>query len=626
MILVRLVLAAVLVAIFGVPSASAQGLDDSLRKSAVKGCEGSKSVIIRTKPGARETLRKSLMAQGRRVKGEFPSLDAIAADVRCDDLHALAGFRETASVSDNATVHGHQLSISGSETAQGTAVVSSSTSSSWARLMEALSAQQLQANLFSTLGVRQSLLGYVTQYVMPSVGVAIIDSGIQSGLDFGSRITAFYDFTHGDIRVAAPTDEYGHGTHVAGLAAGTFVGVATSARLIGLKVLDGQGQGTTDNVIRAIEFAIVNKNALNIKIINLSLGHQIFESAATDPLVQAVEHASRAGIIVVVSAGNFGRNPATGQIGYGGIASPGNAPSAISVGSLRTFETVSRLDDRIAAYSSRGPSRYDRFVKPDLAAPGDNLLSVAAVGSTLRLAQERRGNVGNYMRLSGTSMAAGIVSGMAALILQNNQKLTPNALKMVLQYSSIPVTSDEGPGFDVLTHGAGSANGSGAITLARAINTELALGEKWLMASITPTTNIGGQIYVWAQQIVWGNHIARGTGVIDEQRPSWALNIVWGDGIDDDDNIVWGNLEDDDNIVWGNLLDDDDNIVWGNLFEDDDNIVWGNLFDDDDNIVWGNLFDDDDNIVWGNLFDDDDNIVWGNSALLGSVLTSAGVR
>jgi len=597
MILVRLVLSAALVAIFGVPNASAQVLDDSLRNSAVRGCTGSKSVIIRTRPGAREALRKSLAAQGRRVKGEFPSLDAITAEVRCGDLHALAGFRETASVSDNATVQGHQLTTDAMATAN----------SSWSRLMEAASAQQLQANLFSTLGVRQSVLGTLTGYVMSPVGVAIVDSGIQRGLDFGSRITAFYDFTHGDIRAAAPSDEYGHGTHVAGLAAGTYVGVAASARLIGLKVLDAQGQGTTDNVIRAIEFAVVNKNALNIKVINLSLGHQIFESAATDPLVQAVEHASRAGIIVVVSAGNFGRNVTTGQIGYGGIASPGNAPSGITVGSLRTFETVSRHDDRIAAYSSRGPSRYDRFVKPDISAPGDNLLSVAAVGSTLRLAQERRGNVGNYMRLSGTSMAAGVVSGMVALILQSNQNLTPNALKMVLQYSSIPVTNDGGPGFDVLTHGAGSANAGGAITLARAINPALALGQKWLTASVTPRTIIGGEMYVWAQRMVWGNHIAHGIGIIDEQRPSWALNIVWGDGLEDDDNIVWGNS-------------DDDNIVWGNLFDDDDNIVWGNLFDDDDNIVWGNLFDDDDNIVWGNLFDDDDNIVWGNSALLGSVL------
>jgi len=605
MTLVRLWCAAVLVTTLGVTHAAGQGLDDSLQESVARGCTGTRSVIIRTRPGAREALRQSLTSQGRRVKGEFPSLNAIAADVRCEDLKTLAGLGHTASVSDNATVEGHQSSLE----------------SSWGRLMEAMSAQQLQANVFTTLGVRQSVLGTLARYVMPPVGVAIVDSGIQSGPDFSGRITGFYDFTRGDIRAAMPSDEYGHGTHVAGLIGSTYVGVAPSVRLIGLKVLDGEGKGTTDNVIRAIEFAIVNKKILNIDVINLSLGHPIFESAATDPLVQAVEHAARAGIVVVVSAGNFGRHPVTGQIGYGGISSPGNAPSGISVGALRTFGTVSRTDDRVAAYSSRGPSRYDSFAKPDISAPGDNLLSVAAAGSTLRLAQERRGNVGNYMRLSGTSMAAGVVSGMVALILQVNQNLTPNALKMVLQYSSIPVTNDDGSPSDVLSHGAGAINGGGAFALARAINPTVALGQKWLVASVTPATLIGGQTYVWAQRMVWGSHIAVGTGIIEEQRPSWALNIVWGEGFGDDDNIVWGNrFDDDDNIVWGNRFDDDDNIVWGNRFDDDDNIVWGNLFDDDDNIVWGNRFDDDDNIVWGNLFDEDDNIVWGNSALLGRVV------
>jgi serine protease AprX len=488
---------------------------------------------------------------------------------------------------------------------------------------------------------------------MPPAGVAVIDSGIAPGLDFGTRITAFYDFTRGHIKAAAPSDAYGHGTHVAGLIAGTYVGVAPAARLIGLKVLDAEGRGTTENVIRAIEFAIVNKTALKIDVINLSLGHPIFESAATDPLVQAVEHASRAGLKVVVSAGNFGRNRTTGAVGYAGIASPGNAPSAITVGSVRTFDTVARNDDRIAAYSSRGPSWYDGFAKPDISAPGDNLLSVASAGSVLRVIQEGRGNTGNYMRLSGTSMAAAVVSGAVAAILQSNPNLTPNALKMVLQYSSIPVKSDDGTYADVLTQGAGALNPNGAIALASAINPVLAVGEKWLTATVTPSTTIARQTYTWAQRMLWGNHIARGTGIIDEQRPSWALNIVWGEGLEDDDNIVWGN-NDDDNIVWGNLFDDDDNIVWGNNVvwgnaqNDDDNIVWGNL-GDDDNIVWGNLDDDnivwgnnvvwgnailsvdDDNIVWGNLDDDnivwgnldDDNIVWGNSALLGSLSTGA---
>ena len=687
-------------------------LDDSLRESIARGCTGTKSVIIRTKPGERESLRKSLVAQGRRVKGEFPALDAITADVSCADLNALVRFGQTASISDNAKVHGHQfgdftqdpLAPVADETtppvteeplvpiadpvapiaepspslteetvddgtlsaySAGQASTTMFTSSLLSRVMEALSIQQLQHSFFATLGVRSSLFSTLSGYGGPSMGIAIIDSGIAPGIDFGSRITAFYDFTHGDIRVAAPSDSYGHGTHVAGLAAGTYSGVSPWARLIGLKVLGAQGHGTTDNVIRAIEFAIANKDILDIDVINLSLGHPIFEAASTDPLVQAVEHASRAGIIVVVSAGNFGLNPTTGQIGYAGTASPGNAPSGISVGAVRTFNTIGRDDDRIAAYSSRGPSWYDGFAKPDISAPGDNLLSVAAVGSTLRLVQERRGNVGNYMRLSGTSMAAGVVSGMVATILQSNPALTPNALKMVLQYSSIPVKQDDGTYADALMQGAGSINGIGALALARAINPGAAVGTSWLTTNVTPGTVIGGQTYVWAQRMIWGNHIARGTGVITEQRPAWALDIVWGDGLEDDDNIVWGNLDDDDNIVWGNALDIDDNIVWGsnlvwgNNQEDDDNIVWGNLNDEDDNIVWGNFDDDnivwgnnivwgeslvgmndddnivwgsqnDDNIVWGNLDDDnivwgnldDDNIVWGNSALLGTTVVS----
>jgi serine protease AprX len=621
-------------------------LDESLRQAIARGCSGTKSVIIRTTPGSREALRKSLAAQGRKVKGEFPALDAITAEVRCGDLKALASFSQTVSISDNARVEGHQLGIieqpvtevieepvtevvepvtevveepvtqltSGDDLSAFSSKSAKSgihSSQSTSRLNEALAAQQLQTNLFATLGVRTALVDVSSAYSSASIGVAVIDSGIAAGVDFDARISAFYDFTDGTIRAATPTDPYGHGTHVAGLAAGTFVGVAPNARLIGLRVLDANGQGSTDNVIRAIEFAIANKDVLSIDVINLSLGHPIFESAATDPLVQAVEHATRSGIAVVVSAGNFGRNRTTGVVGYAGIASPGNAPSGISVGSVQTFDAVSRDVHRIAPYSSRGPSWYDGFAKPDISAPGDDLLSVAAVGSTLRVMVESNGNSGNYMRLSGTSMAAGVASGVVALVLQNNPNLTPNTVKMLLQYSSIPVKNDDGTYADALTQGAGSINGSGAVTLARAIDPSQLLGQPWLTTNVTPSTTIGGQEYVWSQRMIWGNHIARGSGVITEQRIAWSLAIVWGDGLEDDDNIVWGNLLDDDNIVWGNALDLDDNIVWGN------NLVWGNTQDDDDNIVWGNLFDDD-NIVWGNF--DDDNIVWGNNIVWGESL------
>ena len=321
MTLARLLTVA-LVATFGAPAAAEprhEKLDKSLRQTVERGCVGTKSVIIRTKPGYREALRNR-SAQGREVKGEFPALDAITADVRCEDLEGLGGF-----AGDRFDFGQRTRSRSSAERCgqqSGDAPVAERRRSDSARRQrgarcaavagdiafdDARGAAASVERLSTTPCGRHYRHGHGGQ--PPSIGIAIIDSGIQAGIDFGSRISAFYDFTHGDIRVTSPTDEYGHGRHVAGLAAGTYVGVAPTARLIGLKVLNDKGRASTDKVIRAIEFAIVNKDLLRINVLNLSLGHPIFESAATDPLVQAVEHAARAGLIVVVSAGNFGTNP-----------------------------------------------------------------------------------------------------------------------------------------------------------------------------------------------------------------------------------------------------------------------------------------------------------------------------
>src|SRR5262249_59057696 len=102
-----------------------------------------------------------------------------------------------------------------------------------------------------------------------------------------------------------------------------YRGLAPKVRFVILKVLDQTGAGYTSDVIRAVDFAVANRSALGIDVINLSLGHPILEPASTDPLVQAVERASQAGVIVVAAAGNYGKNPTTGERGYGGIPSPG---------------------------------------------------------------------------------------------------------------------------------------------------------------------------------------------------------------------------------------------------------------------------------------------------------------
>src|ERR1051325_293947 len=284
------------------------------------------------------------------------------------------------------------------------------------------------------------------------VGIAIIDSGIAPVADFEGRISAFYDFTNGQGGVpTTPVDGYGHGTHVAGLAAGSGVmsngqyeGVAPDAHLIGLRVLDNSGSGSTSRVTAAIEFATANKAALGIDVITLSLGHPPFESATTDPMVQAVQAATQAGIIVVVSAGTAGVNPSTGLVGYAGLLSPGNAPNAITVASAKPMGTLDPTDDLIANYSSRGPSWIDGYAKPDVAVPGQMLLAPAAPGSFLATTYPSLLTAdGNYIALSGTSMAAGVESGLVALVLEANREarvtprppdLTPTAIKAFREY------------------------------------------------------------------------------------------------------------------------------------------------------------------------------------------------
>jgi serine protease AprX len=460
------------------------------------------------------------------------------------------------------------------------------------------------------------------------VTVAIIDSGIAPHADLSfSRIRAYRDFVTGG---RIPTDKCGHGTHVAGIIAGSgarsngaYRGIVPDNDLVVLRVLGDDCSGNTSDVIDALEWVGRNHATYGIRVVNLSLGHSVLESLFTDPLVQAVERLSRKGIVVVTAAGNKGINPATGNPGYGGVGVPCNAPSAICVGSVDTKGTPDVADDQVAPSSSRGPTRFDLLAKPDLIAPGVNIVSVAARGSRLynELPQRRvAGSTGrpDYLSLSGTSMASPTVAGAVVMLLRENRELTANAVKLILQFTSRLV-----PSTDVLTQGAGALNISGGRKLASAIDESVPRGANWMRRELVASnSDAAGNELRWGRRIIYGDRFVRPSFAERhlfrwDDDIVWAYdalkdNIVWGNAVDDnivwgnDDNIVWGN---EDNIVWGN----DDNIVWGN--DADDNIVWGNdegfniVWGNDDNIVWGNG----DNIVWGNT--DDDNIVWGNSLL-----------
>jgi serine protease AprX len=463
------------------------------------------------------------------------------------------------------------------------------------------------------------------------VGVAVVDSGITNWHDdlyrsLTSRVAHFKDFTS-DSRVWSSNpayDDYGHGTHVAGIIAGTgydsngkHKGIAPGARLVGLKAMDRFGRGYISDVIAAIDYAISVKATYNIRVINLSVASGVYESYWLDPLALAARRAVDAGIVVVASAGNLGEN-AQGQLQAGGITSPGNAPWVLTVGAVSEQANSTRSNDTIARFSSSGPTWIDFSAKPDLVAPGVAIESLADPRSTLYASLPNMLVPGSadlglpfkpYLSLSGTSMAAPVVAGTVALMLEANPELTPNAVKAILQYTA-QVRSDTG----LLTQGAGMLNTRGAIRLAKFF--------------ATPTAGVGkfgdaiqGEWVPWARHLIWGNYRITG-GMPLPGSNAWSAGVRWGSletpsggrvvwGARADDNIVWSTGTDD-NIVWSTGADD--NIVWSTGA--DDNIVWSTGADEniawstgaDDNIVWSTGADE--NIVWstGTV----QNVVWGN--------------
>jgi serine protease AprX len=546
---------------------------DALARIA-KARNASSRIIVRYRPGAGPRMQK-LVASGQKLRD-------------------LASDPNVLGISTDAVIRAH------------------GTSTSWNQWLPAFDAQHLRR----TLGLNAFPSGG------RGVGIAVIDSGIAPVPDLAGRITAFYDFTAGGI-ATWPSDAYGHGTHVSGLIAGSgamslgsYPGIAPEARLIGLKVLDANGGGYTSDVIAAIEFAVVNRKLLGIDIINLSLGHPILEPVATDPLVQAVEQAAAAGIVVVTSAGNYGESKDTRKTGFAGITSPGNAPSALTVGAFQTQHTIERGDDVVPAFSSRGPTWFDSTIKPDVLAPGVGLLATTNPASTL--AKGGHAATG-YLALSGTSMASAVASGVVALMIEANRldniytRLTPNTVKLLLQYSALQVAK---PSSAIeLIEGAGGINAAGAVDLARAINPSTPVGGHWLERGVTTATRIGNTLLSWTRRVTWGDRLVAGEAISRKER-AWSSKPVWGTA------QTWSS---DTWLTASTVLDTFDfwssEIVKGSkpVKAQDDHIVWGNAVDtgsvsgncssaEDDHIVWGSA--EDDHVVWGNC---DDHIVWGNT-------------
>jgi serine protease AprX len=462
--------------------------------------------------------------------------------------------------------------------------------------------------LFSTSnGSPTAVLDYHTETVNASaawaqglngtgIGVAVIDSGIIDIPDLHgqSNLIVFSQNFVGGTSGSA-TDQYGHGSHVAGIIAGTgtnsqgsnyfytFKGIADNVKLVNLRVLDQNGAGTDSQVIAAIRMAIQLKSKYNIRVINLSLGRPVYESYTLDPLCQAVEQAWKAGIVVVVAAGNDGRNNNAKTNGYGTITAPGNDPYVITVGAMNTRGTPSRADDQIASYSSKGPTLFDHVVKPDLVAPGNRVISLYTAGLNLNhlypgneitnSLYQTNGNStasSTYYLLSGTSMAVPVVIGAVALLLQKTPTLTPDQVKALLMqsayknlvlYSSVtdPVTGlTYSSQADIFTVGAGYLDIQAALA-----DISLPTLSAKSPAAYDPVSGnfflVKDTSAIWGSNVLWGSTEVWGANeFVSGQSNLSGTNVLWGS------NALWGS-----NVLWGSSATAGYDALWGN------NALWG---------------------------------------------------
>jgi serine protease AprX len=284
------------------------------------------------------------------------------------------------------------------------------------------------------------------------VGIAIVDSGVNLSGDFYTNAGANRQIANVRFNTdynQNSSDGYGHGTHVASVAAGDgsdssgkYIGVAPMANIINVKVSNDDGSARTSDVILGLQWVLINKDAYNIRVVNLSFNSTVAESYNTSPLDAAVEILWFNKIVVVVSAGNQAN---------GIVYPPANDPFVITVGATDDKGTKSLSDDAVTSFSAYGTTP-DGVVKPDLVAPGKNIIA-RIVNLNMGIAQAHPSNIisNTYFKVSGTSVSAPMVSGAVAILLQSEPDLNPDQVK----YRLLSTANKNWAGYNSTKAGAG---------------------------------------------------------------------------------------------------------------------------------------------------------------------------
>jgi serine protease AprX len=288
--------------------------------------------------------------------------------------------------------------------------------------------------------------------------IAVIDSGVDAtrAADFGARVVAQPNFVSSNTNNTRPGDGFGHGTFVAGIAAGQaagYAGAAPGANVVSLDVLDDSGTGLESDVISACDWIFKNKDKYNIRVANLSLLAGTNASFMYDPLDQSVEQLWLSGVVVVTAAGNFASNGQPSGEPY----APANDPFAITVGAADINGTAATSDDFNAPWSAYGYT-LDGFAKPELGAPGRYMNGPVPTSAAMYVQHPDRVVAPGYMWMSGTSFAAPVVSGIAADLLALHPSWTPDDVKGALMLTA----SQTGPLSGAYALGVGEVRASAA--------------------------------------------------------------------------------------------------------------------------------------------------------------------
>jgi len=393
-------------------------------------------------------------------------------------------------------------------------------------------------------------------------------SGLSTDLYGRDKFWGTYDAINNSISNYS-NEESGHGTHVASIAGnadydvyGKVYGVAPNASLVGIKAFDAEGKATYADVIRGIDWALQVKDQINLKVLNMSFSGPARSYYWEDPLNQAVMKAWQAGIVVVASAGNSGPDPMT-------IGVPGNVPYIITVGAMTDNYTASyENDDKLATFSAAGPT-VEGFVKPEIVAPGGHLSGLMAFDTQIVQEHPEFHDGGRYFEMSGTSQAAGVVSGVVALMLTQDPTLTPDEVKCRLMDSAHAALNSNGElAYSVFQQGSGMVNAADALASNASACANQSLDITQDLAGnqhfFGPTNiNEDGNFYVegLGDEYVWQlneNHLD-GDAVI------WRMNFF-------EDAQDWRDTASTDAVIWRMNLETDA-VIWRMNFETDA-VIW----------------------------------------------------